>query len=162
MKDYEPEKLVNLWDYLPADSFSYMVDGVPTLLYTKRPEYIDEAMSVLEKVPNITAYQRADVPARFHFSEGERLGDIVVMPELGGYIFFREEPELKLAAGHGFDNSVPEMQAIFFGVGPSFAKGKKVSQVPNVAIYPLLCHLLQLTPAPNDGTEEDVQKLLGH
>lgn len=162
MKDYEPDKIVNLMDYLPADSFRYIVDGTPTLLYTKHPEYIDEAMKVLEKVPHVTAYRRADVPARFHYSEGNRLGDIVVMPELGGYIFFREEPELKLTAGHGFDNTLPEMQAIFFGVGPSFAKGKKVSQVPNVAIYPLLCHLLQLTPAPNDGTEEDVQKLLGH
>ena len=162
MKDYEPDKIVNLMDYLPADSFRYIVDGTPTLLYTKHPEYIDEAMKVLEKVPHVTAYRRADVPARLHYSEGDRLGDIVVMPELGGYIFFREEPELKLTAGHGFDNTLPEMQAIFFGVGPSFAKGKKVSQVPNVAIYPLLCHLLQLTPAPNDGTEEDVQKLLGH
>lgn len=162
MKDYEPDKIVNLMDYLPADSFRYIVDGTPTLLYTKHPEYIDEAMKVLEKVPHVTAYRRADVPARFHYSEGDRLGDIVVMPELGGYIFFREKPELKLPAGHGFDNTLPEMQAIFFGVGPSFAKGKKVSQVPNVAIYPLLCHILQLTPAPNDGTEEDVQKLLGH
>lgn len=162
MKDYEPDKIINLMDYLPADSFRYIVDGTPTLLYTKHPEYIDEAMKVLEKVPHVTAYRRADVPARFHYSEGDRLGDIVVMPELGGYIFFREKPELKLPAGHGFDNTLPEMQAIFFGVGPSFAKGKKVSQVPNVAIYPLLCHILQLTPAPNDGTEEDVQKLLGH
>lgn len=162
MKDYEPDKIVNLMDYLPADSFRYIVDGTPTLLYTKHPEYIDEAMKVLENVPHVTAYRRADVPARFHYSEGDRLGDIVVMPELGGYIFFREKPELKLPAGHGFDNTLPEMQAIFFGVGPSFAKGKKVSQVPNVAIYPLLCHILQLTPAPNDGTEEDVQKLLGH
>ncbi|WP_298632133.1 ectonucleotide pyrophosphatase/phosphodiesterase [uncultured Porphyromonas sp.] len=162
MKDYEPDKIVNLMDYLPADSFRYIVDGTPTLLYTKHPEYIDEAMKVLEKVPHVTAYRRADVPARFHYSEGDRLGDIVVMPELGGYIFFREKPELKLPAGHGFDNTLPEMQAILFGVGPSFAKGKKVSQVPNVAIYPLLCHILQLTPAPNDGTEEDVQKLLGH
>lgn len=161
MANYDPDKMFNLWEYLPVDSFKYVVEGAPALLYTKDPAYIDEAMKILEEIPGISAYRRSEVPSRFHYNESDRIGDIVIIPDLGGYVFFNESPRLGNKAGHGFDNALPEMQGIFFGVGPSFAKGVKVSPTPNVTIYPLLCHLLQLTPAPNDASETDVQKLMG-
>ncbi|MDO5017024.1 MAG: ectonucleotide pyrophosphatase/phosphodiesterase [Porphyromonas sp.] len=162
MADYDPSKVVNLWDYLPVDSFSFVVEGVPALLYAKHPQYVDEAMKVLADVPHISAYRTEDVPERFHYNDSDRPGDIVIIADLGGYVFFREHPEFTNRAGHGFDNSLPEMQGIFFGVGPSFAVGKEVSATPNVTIYPLLSRLLGLTSAPNDGLESDVDKLLGN
>ncbi len=36
MATYYPERYVNLNDYLPRDSFDYVFDGVPTLLYPKK------------------------------------------------------------------------------------------------------------------------------
>lgn len=161
MADLDPDKVVNLMDYLPRDSFSFVVEGAPTLLYAKSPEYVDVALEVLKTIPYITAYRTSEVPERFHYNKGGRLGDIVVMPELGASIFFRDEPRLEKKAGHGFDNQLPEMQAIFFAVGKSFAKGKEVGAVPNITIYPLLCRLQGLTPAPNDASEADVDRLLG-
>lgn len=161
MADLDTTKVVNLMDYLPRDSFSFVVEGAPTLLYAKNTGYIEEAMTILKEVPFVTAYRTSEVPERFHYSQGKRLGDIVIIPELGASLFFREEPKLGRKSAHGFDNQLPEMQAIFFGVGESFAKGKVVGKVPNITIYPLLCRLLGLTPAPNDASEADVDKLLG-
>lgn len=161
MVDYDPNKVVNLMDYLPRDSFSFVVEGAPALLYAKNSEYVDVALEKLKSVPHITAYRTAEVPERFHFNKGKRLGDIVIMPDLGASVFFSEAPKLSKVAGHGFDNQLPEMQAIFFAVGDSFAKGREVGRVPNITIYPLLCRLLGLTPAPNDASETDVDKLLG-
>ena len=40
MATYYPEKYVNLNDYLPRDSFDYVFDGVPTLLYPKKTMWI--------------------------------------------------------------------------------------------------------------------------
>lgn len=161
MADYDASKVVNLNDYLPRDSFSYVAEGVPGLLYTKTASYADEVVRILKDVPYIDAYRTADVPERFHYSRGERLGDVVVIPEVGGYVYFREDATFDRIAGHGFDNQAPEMQAIFFAEGPSFARGKVVPAVPNITIYPLLCRLLGITPAPHDATEADVDILLG-
>lgn len=161
MVDYDPNKVVNLIDYLPRDSFDFVVEGAPTLLYAKTPEYVDVALEKLKAVPYITAYRKAEVPKRFHYSSGHRIGDIVIIPELGASVFFSVNPKLTKVAGHGFDNELPEMQAIFFAVGDSFAKGKEVGRVPNITIYPLLCRLLGITPAPHDASEADVDKLLG-
>ena len=41
---------------------------------------------------------------------------------------------------------------IFIAHGPSFKKNVTVPHFTNVNVYSLLCHLLGVTPAPNDGT----------
>ncbi len=161
MVDYDPNRVVNLQDYLPRDSFNFVVEGAPALLYCKDSLYIEHVMTVLDKVPHISAYRTKEVPERLHYNSGKRLGDIVIIPDKGGYIYFREDATFDRAAGHGFDNNLPEMQAIFFATGPSFPKGYQAKAVPNVTIYPLLCRLLGITPAPNDATEADVNTLIG-
>jgi hypothetical protein len=49
---------------------------------------------------------------------------------------------------HGWDNTLPSMQAIFLARGPSFNKKLEISSINNVDIYHIACHILQLIPNP--------------
>lgn len=65
------------------------------------------------------------------------------------------------AATHGFDNGLMSMKTIFIASGPSFKKGYRLqSSIKSVDIYPLLCHLLDLEPAPNNGSFQKIAPLL--
>jgi len=52
------------------------------------------------------------------------------------------------------------VRATFTARGAAFRKGKVVEPFENVEIYNLMCRLLGLTPAKNDGNFENVKKLL--
>ena len=54
------------------------------------------------------------------------------------------------------------MHPIFMARGPDFITRKDpLPPFPNVDLYPLCCHLLQLTPAPNNGSLAKLQPYLG-
>ena len=52
---------------------------------------------------------------------------------------------------HGYDHTLTTMRATFLAQGPAFPTGKTVAAFDNIHLYALLCHLLNITPAPNDG-----------
>ena len=158
MATYYPDKYVNLNDYLPRDSFDYVFDGVPTLLYPKKT-YTDSALAILQQVPYVKAYKKEDVPEQFIYGKNPRLGDIVVIPDIGTYVHFRPQSYPYKGATHGYDNYAPEMEAIFYAAGPSFKKNVELPTMANVNLYLIITELLQLQPAPNDGDIEVVRKL---
>ena len=50
---------------------------------------------------------------------------------------------------------------MFRACGPDFRKGyTRESTFRNVNVYPLLAHLLGITPSPSDGSLEEVKDLL--
>ena len=55
------------------------------------------------------------------------------------------------AAGHGYEPTTPDMGALFVAAGPSLRRGLVVRPFENVHVYELLCRILGLTPAKNDG-----------
>ncbi|HEX4846746.1 MAG TPA: alkaline phosphatase family protein, partial [Novosphingobium sp.] len=62
---------------------------------------------------------------------------------------------------HGSDPAVPDMAALFIGHGPSFAPGIRLVPFDNVAITPLLRHLLGLPPAAHlDGSTAPFTRVL--
>ena len=69
------------------------------------------------------------------------------------HIYFTE-------GNHGYNNSLPSMHPLFIAMGPSFKKNASVEIFNNVDVYPLMCHILKLTPAPNNGTLDVVKHLL--
>jgi predicted AlkP superfamily pyrophosphatase or phosphodiesterase len=159
MATYTPDRYVNLNDYLPRDSFDYIFDGVPTLLYT-RGNYRDTAYEILQQVPHVKAYKKEDMPQQFVYGENQRIGDLVVVPEIGTYVQFRSEPSPRLGGAHGYDNFTPEMEAIFYAAGPSFKKDVSLPVMANVNLYLIVSQLLGLQPAPNDGDISVVEQLL--
>ena len=61
---------------------------------------------------------------------------------------------------HGFFPSEREMQTVFRAEGPDFKKNVRIPQFRNVSIYPLVCWILGIEPAPNDGDFEEVKPML--
>jgi predicted AlkP superfamily pyrophosphatase or phosphodiesterase len=158
MATYTPENYVNLNDYLPRDSFDYVFDGVPTLLYPKKT-YADRAMTILGDVPRVKAYTRNSLPPQYVYGTNPRIGDIVVVPDVGTYVQFRSESRPRLGGAHGYDNFAPEMEGIFFAAGPSFKKNTELPAMANVNLYLIIARLLHLEPAANDGDDAIVGQL---
>ena len=162
MQSFDRSKTVNLADYLPIDSFEHVATGPFTHLYPKKG-YTETAYKILKKVPHVSVYHKNELPARLHFGSSPRIGDLVLIADLGTQIFFRPQgiPKDFLHAGHGFDNKNPEMYAIFKAVGPDFQPGRKVSKpIPNITLYPLVCRILGLQPGTHDADEALASSLL--
>jgi hypothetical protein len=62
--------------------------------------------------------------------------------------------------GHGWQAS-KALGAIFYAHGPSFKRGYKTKQpLQAIDVYPLLCHLLDIKPLPNNGSMENIKEVL--
>jgi predicted AlkP superfamily pyrophosphatase or phosphodiesterase len=100
-----------------------------------------------------TCWDKAGMPARFHYGRHPRVPPIVCQMDEG----WEAEPAAKLArrtharGSHGYDPALPSMRAIFVADGPSFRDGLTLPAFDNVDVYPLLAHLLGIAPRANDG-----------
>ncbi len=158
MATYYAENLVNLNDYLPRDSFNYVFEGTPTLLYPKEG-YAEKAYEILKNVPDITVWRKHEIPERFVYGKNPRVPELVVAPNIGTYVEFREKPIIFQGGAHGYDNFLPEMEAIFYAAGPSFKQNVELPAMANVNLHLIIARLLGIQPAPNDGDSTVVESL---
>jgi len=109
--------------------------------------------------PQATVYRRAEVPARLHYSDSPRIAPLLVLPAEGWIVTDRkwfDERQAKgemnhLKGSHGYDNQLESMRAIFIAHGAAFKQGKVIDGFENVQVYNIMCQILGLKPAPNDG-----------
>uniref|UniRef100_A0A8C1LFV1 Ectonucleotide pyrophosphatase/phosphodiesterase 2 n=1 Tax=Cyprinus carpio TaxID=7962 RepID=A0A8C1LFV1_CYPCA len=72
----------------------------------------------------------------------------------------RNHGKCGFAGDHGYDNKINSMQTIFLGYGPSFKFKTKIPPFENIELYNVMCDLLDLKPAPNNGTHGSLNQLL--
>lgn len=116
--------------------------------------------SLKQKLPlQAHVYRKAEMPARFHYSQSPRIAPLLVLPA-EGWILTNSKEFAELQAkgetktsrgGHGYDNQLASMRAIFIGHGEAFRKGKLVEPFENIQVYNIMTRILGLKPAPNDG-----------
>jgi predicted AlkP superfamily pyrophosphatase or phosphodiesterase len=103
--------------------------------------------------PMLSIYRKEDLPARLHYRDNARIPAIIAIPADGWTVTTGQhlsEEELHVGA-HGYEPTTPNMGALFVAAGPPLRRGLVVAPFENVHIYELLCRLLQITPAKNDG-----------
>ena len=109
-------------------------------------------------------WNKHSVPARLDYGSNPRVPQLLCLANVHWRIITSTNPGLlkgTLSVGnHGYDNADPLMQAIFIAHGPAFRVGAKVPAFPNVDVYPLMTHLLDLPAAANDGSYEAVKDML--
>ena len=151
------ERIVRLDKYLDPSWYETIDYGFPSMIFAKKG-CEKRILKALSSVPHIRAYRKSEVPSYLHFGTNENIGDIVVLTDIG---FVTSNHDTTIPGNHGFDPTYSDMNVIFCAAGPDFKKGyKRQATFPNVDVYPLLAHLLGITPSPCDGKLEDVEDLL--
>ncbi|MDR0182787.1 ectonucleotide pyrophosphatase/phosphodiesterase [Lysobacter arvi] len=109
-------------------------------------------------------YRRDALPARWHYGANPRVPPIVCQMHEGWDALYpmklAKRPPHATRGSHGFDPALPSMRALFVARGPSFIAGTQLPAFDNVDVYPLLAHLLRVTPAPNNGTLDALRPAL--
>jgi predicted AlkP superfamily pyrophosphatase or phosphodiesterase len=118
--------------------------------------------------PQAKVYRKAEMPSRFHYSKSPRIAPLLVLPEEGWTLTTRERFEKDKTrprangprGGHGYDNALTSMRAIFIAHGSAFKKGAVIEPFENVQVYNVMAKILGLKPAPNDGNDSVVKAAL--
>ena len=66
----------------------------------------------------------------------------------------------QIKGSHGYDNRYQSMQATFIAHGPAFKSGYVAEPFENIHVYEILCKILGLKPAKNDGDLGKVRGML--
>ena len=157
------QRLIMLDDYVDSANV-IVVDRNPVLAAKAKDGDNAALIAKLKRVPHLTVYTPETVPARLHFSGSPRITPVIAVADVGWKITSHDDvskhPDRKYGGDHGYDNSAPEMRAIFIAAGPAFQPHRTIPGFPNVDVYPLLAHLLNVVPARNDGDLKVFQPVL--
>ncbi|CAH1268535.1 ENPP7 [Branchiostoma lanceolatum] len=160
---YDVTNPIEILRYVHASSLQMLIaDYGPLALIQPAPGRREEVYAALAgSHPNMTVYYKEDFPTRFHYANHPRMTDILAMADPGYVIYSRYPGRLIFPGDHGYDNRDPAMKALFRAWGPNFRRGYvRPGPFDSVHIYPLMCEILGVDPAPNNGTLEEVSDML--
>src|SRR5690606_19081083 len=110
-----------------------------------------------KNIPHLEVYLREEVPEELHYRNNPRIPPVVLMADPGWNIETKTGwPALSLRydrGSHGYNPHLPEMGALFIANGPAFRSGVEIAPVESIHLYNLLCAVLGLKPAHNDGDQ---------
>ncbi|NXO05904.1 ENPP3 phosphodiesterase, partial [Oriolus oriolus] len=105
-------------------------------------------------------YLTPDLPKRFHYANNIRIDKVHLLVDRQ-WLVARGEGFTSCDGGnHGYDNEFKSMEALFLAYGPSFKEKTEVDAFENIEVYNLMCDLLQMVPAQNNGTHGSLNHLL--
>jgi len=164
-----PNQSISLGDYINTEDIHLLTYGPAALIQPKDPsQTLNIYNSLAKKHPRMKVFLKADIPERWHYKRNRRITPIYAVADESWYINgtrwtqFPIDRDTKKPLGgmHGYDNALPSMHPIFFAAGPDIAVDKQVAPFETVNYYLLMCRLLGIRPAPNNGTSATVEGLL--
>lgn len=116
-------------------------------IYAKNKKDIKPLYENLKKQSaDFEVYLANKMPKRWHYrakdNKAGRIGDLILIPRLPKIFNLTGRPTT--VGKHGFDNDMPDMQAVFYAWGPAFKEGLTIQPFENVHVYPLLAKILGL------------------
>lgn len=162
MQSTPANQLIVLDDYISLADVD-VVDWTPVGAIVPKPGKFESVYAALRTAsPYLKVYRKGEVPARFHFNDNPRITPLVLVADAGWSITQRSRAATwkPKSASHGWDNTIPSMRALFVAEGPAFRHGYVAPSFQNIHVYDLLCAILGLTPAPNDGSLDSTRAML--
>lgn len=124
-----------------------------------------DTAALLASHQHMQCWRARDMPVHLHYGHNPRVPKIDCLATPGWLITTRSvqaHRAFPLLGVHGYDDQAPSMRALFIAEGPSFQKDLVVPAFPNVDVYPLLAHILRISPEKNDGVYKRVARILKH
>lgn len=120
--------------------------NIPACIYANEG-YADSIYHALQNLDHAKVWRKQDIPAYLHYGTSACIGDVVILPD-EGYVAY--DDSIECGGAHGYDPDLQDMHAMFRAIGPDIPH-QKLAHFPNVNVYSLLCRLLGIEPASNDG-----------
>ncbi|XP_041484636.1 ectonucleotide pyrophosphatase/phosphodiesterase family member 7-like [Lytechinus variegatus] len=153
----EVGKHVLLYDYINVTDVDFIIaDYGPCFQLNAVDGKLDQVYMALKNAhPALTVYKKDELPERYHYGNNERVLDIFGCVDPGWHLHTAiQGNDTFLISDHGYDNQWMVMKSSFYAQGPHFKKNYRAEPFESVDIYSMMCEILSLDPAPNNGSRE--------
>ncbi|HTP89829.1 MAG TPA: ectonucleotide pyrophosphatase/phosphodiesterase [Bryobacteraceae bacterium] len=154
---------VNLSDYTDLSRMKVVNGGPYALLYAPDAAAADRAYRELKgKNPKFDVYRRRETPPELHYSDNDRIGDLVAVARQPTLFAVAGERPMKEEGAHGYDpRQFRTMHAIFYAAGPNIRAGVRLEPFENIDVAPFIAKILGLRmPAGIDGSAKPLEPAL--
>jgi predicted AlkP superfamily pyrophosphatase or phosphodiesterase len=158
MAQIPPDHMIQLDDYLDPATVN-VIDWAPVLALAAKDGDNERVYRALkDKHPALTVYRREEIPDEYMLRGNSRIPPIFAVADEGWFVTSKSEKQ-RWATGnrhapggtHGYDAKYKSMHGLFIATGPRFAAGTVVPAFENIHVYDLMCAVLGVKPATNDG-----------
>jgi len=160
MTQLDKNKTLFLNDYINKKWTDTIIGSNPFYLVYPNKKCKDSILTSLKNIKGINAWDKKDIPERYHLKQSERVPEIVIVAQNGWSVYLDTLHYGYSKGTHGYDNTFADMNGIFYATGPAFKQHYNVGQLYNIDIYNLITTILKIKPAPNDGKFERISEIL--
>jgi Uncharacterized proteins of the AP superfamily len=160
MEAVSADRYINLKSLVPNRMIASISGGNPVYLINPAEGKKDSVLYLLNNSKGLKAWSKSQLPPKWHYGTNPRIPEIVVVADSSWSIGTKPDGSSLRGGAHGYDNSNSDMFAIFYAAGPSFRKNYKFKELNNIDIYNLICGILRITPAKNDGDPAHIKGML--
>ncbi|XP_072689999.1 ectonucleotide pyrophosphatase/phosphodiesterase family member 3 isoform X3 [Canis lupus baileyi] len=169
MTDYFPR--INFYMYegpaprirarnIPHDFYSCKYEDICLKKKKVNSEEIVRNLSCRKPDQHFKPYLTPDLPKRLHFAKNVRIDKAHLLVDRQWLAVRSKAYSFCGGGNHGYNNEFKSMKAIFLAHGSSFKEKAEIEPFENIEVYNLICDLLHIQPAPNNGTHGSLNHLL--
>ncbi|CAH8824132.1 unnamed protein product [Trichobilharzia szidati] len=160
MANISADRIIYLNDYVESSEYISAHKRF-SVVWTLWPKSGSSAESLYRKLKGkhqyMKVYLKNKLPKRLQYEKSWRIGPVVVFADLGWTIVAERNSQnvLKYKGGHGYDPIHEQMSSFLMAMGPRVRNNYtdlSDGDIHLVDIYDMLCLLLDLEPAPNNGS----------
>ncbi|CAH8577311.1 unnamed protein product [Schistosoma intercalatum] len=170
MTNVSSDRVIYLHDYIDPNEYT-SAPKKSAEIWTLWPKKGHTAQSLYDKLKDkhfrLNVYLKEELPTRLFYDSSDRVGPVVVYADIGWTIIADRSSgvTLKNKGSHGYDPDYKEMSPFLMAMGPQISKNQTTEleeTVRLIDIYSLICLILKLKPAPNNGSVCRVAPLIIH
>lgn len=162
MSQLAPDRVIYLEDYIDLAAVETLGSSPNVGIYPVSLTVDQVYVRLADKHPRLRVYRKGDYPARMRFGTHRRVPPLSVLADEGWAVYPSRTAGRAGPTGgaHGYDNEAESMQGLFVAAGPALKRGVAIERFRAVDVYELMCAILGVTPATNDGSRQAARALL--
>ena len=151
MTETPDTKVINIADYINLDDV-VTVGGGPFMEIRPNEGKLESVYQALQNIDNTQVFKKEDIPDKFNYKNNNRIEPILILADEHWSIM--TPGRTPIAGSHGYDPDYQSMNGIFIAHGPAFKSGFSGPEIHNIHLYEMMCKILGVVPANNDGSLE--------
>jgi alkaline phosphatase D len=160
MAPVSSDRYINLKALVPDRMIASITGSNPVYLINPSGGKKDSVILLLNNAKGLKAWKKSEIPSKWHYGTNSRISEIVVVADSSWSIGTKTDGSSLRGGAHGYDNYNSDMFSIFYASGPSFKKNFKFKGLNNIDVYNLICRILDIKPAKNDGDPAHIKGML--